>query len=257
MLSYLFKSKAISHADINKFIKCANWSNLLSMLFVYKSSVVKMSDNDSILHHVCKFHPPLYIIKYLYQINPKAFFITDDKERYALHIACKHGCSPKVIKYLRQKNPDAAKKPDKKYRTPIHLACKSYVKKSDRDWDTANNRLIKVVQEVMDVAPLSATREDSKGKTALEYATECKLSLFVIEFLDRRYKHNQKGLLDESVDLENHMYQVRLQHTDIHSQVVFPQDKRRSNSINKQSTKSFQVKPSHYVKLNQSRARSA
>lgn len=247
----------LSKVSINELITSEKWLYLLSFVLLRKLSLTKVKGINSVLHYVCKFRPPLYIIKRLHKANPKNVFEKDDKERFALHIACKHGCCPEVIKYLVKKNPDAAKKSDKKYRTPIHLACKSYVKKSDRDWDTANNRLIKVVQEVMDVAPLSATREDSKGKTALEYATECKLSLFVIEFLDRRYKHNQKGLLDESVDLENHMYQVRLQHTDIHSQVVFPQDKRRSNSINKQSTKSFQVKPSHYVKLNQSRARSA
>ena len=238
MRNYLHTSKAISNVDINEFFESENWRYLLSLLLVHKSTVAKMNGIDCVLHHACMFRPPLYIIKRLFQVSPNAAFEKDDKDRFALHIACEHGCCPKVINYLLQKNPDAAKKPDEKYQTPVHLACKSYVTKCDKDWNTANMNLVKVVEELINVAPLSASREDSQGKTVLEYAIESNLSLFVIRFLERRYKCNKKMLLHESVDLENHLCRVRLQLTDI------PHEMHQSSLRNKRSTKSSQISPS-------------
>lgn len=240
----------LSKVSINELITSEKWLYLLSFVLLRKLSLTKVKGINSVLHYVCKFRPPLYIIKRLHKANPKNVFEKDDKERFALHIACKHGCCPEVIKYLVKKNPDAAKKSDKKYRTPIHLACKSYVQKSDKEWDTANHSLIKVAQDLIDAAPFSATREDNKGNTALEYAIESKLSLLVIRFLEQQYKCNQRELLDESVDIENRMYYVKFPKHCHH-------DRMQGNNLRNKHMRGSKLKPAPCATQNQSRARAA
>ena len=190
-----------SSVNIIQLISSKDWPQLRSYVLQQTQSVLKVRTFESALHYACKFHPPLYIVKCLYQAYPEAIFEQDEKERYVLHIACKHGCPPRIIEFLLQRNRAAAKKPDIKYLTPAHLACKSYVQKSGKGWDSANRNLFEVMGLLFDAAPLSSTREDIKGMIALNYAVDRKLSSVVIKYIQLVCDESKKELLDQSVDL--------------------------------------------------------
>lgn len=85
------------------------------------NSAHKYEHYPSIVHFVCEFNPPLFIVEALVDADPESVFVPDKKRWYPLHVSCNHGASIDVINYLLYKNTDAVREIDTSGKTALHI----------------------------------------------------------------------------------------------------------------------------------------
>ncbi len=77
------------------------------------------------LHHFCRFHFSVDVVRALLSVEDKVASIQDKFGNTPLHIACWNGNSSEIIELLVRAHRDAAKLPDHRGRRPLHVACSS------------------------------------------------------------------------------------------------------------------------------------
>ena len=187
----LLKHEITDHAvvDLFELIASQKWQRLKVFIFLHKSIVKTCSRGDCFpLHYVCKFHPPLGIVKCLWSAYPKAVFRRDSKGRHVLHIACKYRCSLEVIDFLLKEYPEAARKPDVKRCTPFLLLFKSSSSIWENDLLQSNEprktkEMRTIVMKLVRAAPFSTIMQDYTGMTALEYAIDKETDMSTIKLV--------------------------------------------------------------------------
>lgn len=187
MPKYTFRK--MFDVDVFDIIKSQKWHKLKAYVFFNKSLISEhqvrstTSNSRNPLQYTCQFHPPLDVIKCIYNAHPKAISDKDCIGHCALHIACANGCSSQVIKYLLKKYPDAVNQTDINNRNPFLLACRSYLWRSKLTWDTANKELLSLLFTMYRIAPVSSIIADCDEMTPLDYIHEREAKENVITYV--------------------------------------------------------------------------
>lgn len=178
------------------------------------------SDNETLLHKILRYQPPVDIVQYIIKKYPHSIittFTTKCKE-YPLHIASSYGCHPDIIELLIEKFPKACMEVDADGRTPLHLVCMNYLsyyennivwmeKILDNNYGNNNNdeetstqpilynpekAMFKTVRHLIQKNVQIVNINDDDDMTALEYAICNTTPLNVVQFIQKSAEHYLK-----------------------------------------------------------------
>ncbi len=167
---------------------------------------------DLIVHFICRFQAPLYIVVLFEEVYPESFTSLDDLGRYPLHIACAWGSSLDTIKFLIDSYPDAAKIQDSHGKCAIHHLCRSFKHHyQDTSGILFNDRMMDIVESLYTAAPMSFNVEDNDGMNALEYAIESGFDMKIIRAMQRACRDTWREMKDRSRDKPHDALQMDLQ----------------------------------------------
>ena len=158
--------------------------------------------SHTLLHHVCQYKPPHFLVNYLVAKSPNSCLQIDCKGRLPLHVAIMNRASNRVIMILLSENKAAASKSTKEGKYPLHLlfescsedtsSCKENVtctKQCMKDLDLSFRYICKV-------APETVVIEDEEGINPIEYAIENEVDISMIRRMGRiAYKVNSSRRL--------------------------------------------------------------
>ncbi len=166
---------------------------------------------DLIVHFICRFQAPLYIVQLFEEVYPESFAAFDAMGRYPLHIACAWGSSPDTIKFLIDLYPHAARVQDFQGKCAIHHLCRSF---RDNYLDTSsilfNAIIMDLVESLYNVAPLTFNVEDDDERNPIEYALFSDFDIKVIKAMQRACRDQWRGMKERSRDKPHDALQMDL-----------------------------------------------
>lgn len=152
------------------------------------------TQQESLLHVLCRHHPPLDVVDLFCGIHPPSVSQPNSLRRTPLHVAVAHGASSKVIKCLLSHCADAASMKDSQGRTPLHLACgccplsdvcdPGFGSGDDED-PYCRGPFLSVIIALYAAAPRTVNFEDNDDCTPLELAILNNAALKVVKLLQK------------------------------------------------------------------------
>mmetsp|Transcript_9956 Transcript_9956/g.16672 ORF Transcript_9956/g.16672 Transcript_9956/m.16672 type:complete len:274 (-) Transcript_9956:165-986(-) len=211
------------------------------------------SASQTMLHYVCRFHPPMDVVMMLYKAYPQAICLKDKKGRYPLHMACRSGASPSVIRFLCAKNPHALSLPDRSGSTPLHYVCQSYERQYDPTLELdpdlpPEDALVQVVDMICKIAPESLNIEDNEDRNAVEIAIECEIPWDAVQTLQKTSEKDWKVRQEESREFNMTVHDAIQHHIDEQEELVesriarMAPELRRKQSLDHNRSKFLPVK---------------
>jgi len=130
-----------------------------------------------LLHHACRFQPPLFIVKKIINNFSEDVYELDCLNRLPLHIAIENGASFDVVNYLLRINPYAANRTCYNDNYPLHLAFLELRKKlaelSENEEQKAYMRnLNKILNLLCRTSPTSIQSKNNDGLTPFDIAIQ-------------------------------------------------------------------------------------
>lgn len=191
---------------ILQLIQDNNWSKLTSSFLqpnIFQALAAKVNESSSfngmtLLHAVCRFNPPPYVVKKMIMFCPDDAKSLDCLNRTALHVATGTGACYLVIDALLAANPDACRVQDADGRTPLHMACDRHCVLFEGSSNGHDAPRHDIVSSLLSVSPSTVTLEDDDEMTAIEYALLSSADMSVIRMLQRaaqrilRKKHKEE-----------------------------------------------------------------
>lgn len=156
---------------LEKLMRCDNFD--IPIAIDDKNSIGGQNSipEDHIVHFICRFQAPLYIVQLFEEVYPESFASFDAMGRYPLHIACAWGSSPDTIKFLINSYPHAARVQDSDGKCAIHHLCRTFRQHyQDTSSMVFNEIILDIIASLYTVAPMSFNVEDNDEMNALEYA---------------------------------------------------------------------------------------
>jgi len=98
-----------------------DWESFEAQLGNYSTDSLNFPNGDTLLHMVCRFHPPANTVRKLFQNVSNLVTQVNNDGQLPLHVAAACGASYKVVKLLFDQHVDAALETDLKGNTPLHL----------------------------------------------------------------------------------------------------------------------------------------
>ena len=184
-------SDSISYITyLSKIIAKKQWSSLRKHISTSSAYLILFENNDSLLHQVCKYQPPLSLVNYMVQTNPKLLSMTNSFGHSPLHVAIQNAASPDIIDFLCTSSPEMPGMKDHMGKTPLHMACESYSKsrsksKSKIDFRSNKKGLRKIIESLIEYSPTTVNLEDVGGITAIEYALDTNTDIKTIHMIQR------------------------------------------------------------------------
>ncbi len=180
---------------------------------------------DLIVHFICRFQAPLYIVQLFEDAYPESFAAFDAMGRYPVHIACAWGSSPDTIKFLIDSYPHAARVQDFHGKCAIHHLCRSFRENyQDTSSILFNDIIMDLVESLYTVAPMSFNVEDDDEKNPIEYALCSDFDIKVIKAMQRACRDQWRGMKERSRDKPHRALQMDLLQTqrDLKNQQITP-----------------------------------
>lgn len=155
------------------------------------------------LHHACKFRPPLYVVRNLFELDTFNASRIDSRGRYPLHLALEHESDVKVVKFLIENNKAAVAAQDVYGQTPLHMVVQQFTEKRERNSLYERNNYLDIgdvisfvdsiealdlILLLCDAVPSSPLVEDSNGMTALEYAIDVEADCKLVKALQEKMR---------------------------------------------------------------------
>lgn len=155
------------------------------------------------LHHACKFRPPLYVVRNLFELDTFNASRIDSRGRYPLHLALEHESDVKVVKFLIKNNKAAVAAQDVYGQTPLHMVVQQFTEKRERNSLYERNNFLDIgdvisfvdsiealdlILLLCDAVPSSPLVEDSNGMTALEYAIDVEADCKLVKALQEKMR---------------------------------------------------------------------
>ena len=142
---------------------------------------------DLMIHFICRFQAPLYIVELFKEAYPKSLTTFDDVGRYPLHIACAWGSPLDSIKFLIDSYPIAARVQDFDGKCPIHHLCHTYKRNyQDTSCLPVIGSMMAIVEHLYAIASMSFILEDDEEKNAIERAVESEVDLGIVRVIQRK-----------------------------------------------------------------------
>jgi len=178
------------------------WSRLINIIPTKIYKLRSSNHNYSLLHHACKYQPPIRVIKEIMKASPDLGYINNSDGHSPLHIAAQFGASPELIHFFCLVYPDTAELQDFKGRTPLQLACKSYIKYYRvTPSRTAQEALLSTVKILVRTSPTTVNLEDLDGMSASDYMLDTNTDwniLAVIQNASVREWERRRALLEKT-----------------------------------------------------------
>lgn len=171
----IFRRNQLKLLDL---IKKRKWSKFFKQLSLDPNQVNSPNRKESILHEVCRFQPPLKVVRRIITLDPALVDAINFQGRLPLHIATENGASFDVILYLCRCNPTTAGLQDLLGKTPLHLLVEESSSRFEEDtFDDIvfracirDNEILRIVEILVLSSPETVNLEDVTGMSALEYA---------------------------------------------------------------------------------------
>lgn len=170
----IFRREELGLSDL---IKKRKWSTFFKQLSLDPNQVNSPNRKESILHEVCRYRPPLKVLRKLIAMYPALVDAINFQGRLPLHIATENGASFDVILCLCRCNPTTAGLQDLLGKTPLHLLFEeSSSRYEENTFDDivfgayVNNEILRIVEILVLSSPETVNLEDITGMSALEYA---------------------------------------------------------------------------------------
>ena len=194
---------------------------------------------DLIVHFICRFQAPLYIVVLFEKMYPESFLSFDDMGRYPLHIACAWGNSLDTIKFLVDSYPVAARIQDFHGKCAIHHLCRSFKQHyQDTSSILSNDSIMDIVESLYTAAPMSFNVEDNDGKNALEYAIESDFDMKIIRAMQRACRDTWREMKKRSKNKPHDALQMDLQRIqrDIRNQQISSNYSNTDSRVSKENS---------------------
>ena len=183
---------ATNQLELSDMIKKRKWSKFLKQLSLDPNQVNSPNRKESILHEVCRFQPPLKVVRKIIKMNPTLLNDVNFQGRLPLHIATVNGASFDVVLYLCECNPTAAGLQDLQGKTPLHLLVgESPYRILEKTLDEfmlealSSQGISRIVRVLVNASPETVNLEDISGMSALDYAVNFVDDIDVINELQR------------------------------------------------------------------------
>ena len=140
-----------------------------------------------LLHLVCSYQPPLYIVEYLVAKSPDSCLQTDCNGRLPFHIAISNRACRRVVMFLLRQHKAAAKTSTTEGKYPLHLLFESFSDDStSSEQDVINTRQNMkdadlIFRSICNVAPETVVIEDEEGINPIEYAIDNEVDMSIIK----------------------------------------------------------------------------
>mmetsp|Transcript_2562 Transcript_2562/g.3622 ORF Transcript_2562/g.3622 Transcript_2562/m.3622 type:complete len:298 (+) Transcript_2562:164-1057(+) len=210
------KEKSYDVSKLPEWIQNQEWRIIRSLFANARQDAVQFISEKSqepVLHLVCRYHPPIDIVRLLYHAFPNAICIANAVGRYPIHLACRCGASPTVIQFLIKKNQLVASLQDSTGRTPLHITCEFYSRTYDPMLEGSKSlspeeAITEVVLVLCEVAPGSVNLEDREDRSPTEAAIEFGAPLKVVKKIQKTSEKDWKSRrrLSEEDEKRSHAF---------------------------------------------------
>lgn len=196
------RERDINVSEMPNLILNQKWKSMRRLLSFQRENIVEYTDSwssddgETLLHWVCRFHPPLDILESIYVCSPKCIQQVDKLGRYPIHTACKYGASMIIIAFLLKSCKLTASAQDEMGKTPLHLVAQYYFDnyaESSPDYIPAEKAMVEVVKILCLAAKNIVNLEDHNDMSALEIALEYSVPLKVLKAIQRASEKDWKA----------------------------------------------------------------